>query len=232
MGLDAFVKCNCFEEHKLKPGPVPYEDLYIDVDGYLSSKKLDSMLQKYDFDKFDARYGKLWDQFIEWKETCCEHEGCEYSREWVSNWWGVWHFTHLVEVCGGKEKFPLLAELLPHANGGFYPAAKAEATLLELEEFLKHAVKLTEPRLFRADTNAMIEYIDEKESPWSEMMISSIGLADGKVRFTDFANNDTYSNHFKINFSTEKIISQKYEEHGVYGCEIHLLDQKKNDFFK
>ena len=30
MGLDAFVRCRCFEEGKLKPGPIPLEDLYID----------------------------------------------------------------------------------------------------------------------------------------------------------------------------------------------------------
>ncbi len=26
MGLDAFVRCRCFEEGKLKPGPIPFED--------------------------------------------------------------------------------------------------------------------------------------------------------------------------------------------------------------
>ena len=33
MGLDAFVRCRCFEEHKLIDPPVPYEDLYVDPDG-------------------------------------------------------------------------------------------------------------------------------------------------------------------------------------------------------
>ena len=227
MGLDAFVRCNCFEEHKLKPGPVPYEDLYIDADGYLSSRKLDSMWQKYDFAGFDARYGELQDQFMDWRESCCEHEDCKYCNEWVSNWAGVMRFNYLVETFGGKEKYPLLFTLLPSANGGYYPLEKAEATLLELDDFLSHVVKHAETRLFRAETNEMIQYIDKEKSPWSEMIISSIDIADGKVKFTDFAKKDTYSNHFKIIFSTEKVISQKYGEIGIYGCEIHLLDQGK-----
>lgn len=41
MGLDAFVRCRCFEEGKLKPGPIPFEDLYIDDEDYISSKFLD-----------------------------------------------------------------------------------------------------------------------------------------------------------------------------------------------
>jgi cytochrome c oxidase assembly protein Cox11 len=41
MGLDAFVRCRCFDEEKLKPRPVPVEYLYIDNDGHHSSRKLD-----------------------------------------------------------------------------------------------------------------------------------------------------------------------------------------------
>lgn len=29
MGLDATVRCRCFEEGKIKPGPLPLDDLYI-----------------------------------------------------------------------------------------------------------------------------------------------------------------------------------------------------------
>lgn len=41
MGLDAFVRCRCFEEGKLKPGPMPLEDLYIDDEEFICSKLLD-----------------------------------------------------------------------------------------------------------------------------------------------------------------------------------------------
>lgn len=55
MGLDATVRCRCFEEGKLKPGPVPYDDLYIDVDGNLASKKLDLKRAAMDRRRFDAQ---------------------------------------------------------------------------------------------------------------------------------------------------------------------------------
>lgn len=41
MGLDATVRCRCFEEGKLVPGPIPVGDLYVDEEGYISSRKLD-----------------------------------------------------------------------------------------------------------------------------------------------------------------------------------------------
>ena len=46
MGLDAFVRCRCFEEGKLKPGPIPFEDLYIDEEDFICSKFLDLELSK------------------------------------------------------------------------------------------------------------------------------------------------------------------------------------------
>ena len=74
MGLDASVRCRCFEEGKLKPGPVPFEDLYIDSDGYLTSRKLDEARETYDGRRFEARFYELDRAFDVWLEQCCEHE--------------------------------------------------------------------------------------------------------------------------------------------------------------
>ena len=81
MGLDAFVRCRCFEDRKLKPGPVPYEDLYIDEDGYLGSKTLDSAYERLGFDAYTDKYQELVDKFREWKQTACEHEDLEICTE-------------------------------------------------------------------------------------------------------------------------------------------------------
>ena len=135
--MDASVRCRCFEEGKLKPGPVPVEDLYIDEEGYLSSRKLDEAYRKYDHRRFMARYGRLRDAFDEWMENCCEHEDGDACCEWVSNWAGCAMFNDIVEELGGPERFPLLSGLLPDANGGFYPAEKAGDTLEELNRLLE-----------------------------------------------------------------------------------------------
>lgn len=147
MGLDASVRCRCFEEGKLKPGPVPVEDLYIDSDGYLASRKLDEAYKAYDRRRFHARYRSLFEAFYDWKETCCEHEDGDYCFEWVSNWGGCGEFRHLVREAGGEKCFPLLSHLLPDANGGLYPAEKAEATLEELDRFLE-ALPAIDPDVF------------------------------------------------------------------------------------
>lgn len=137
MGLDATVRCRCFEEGKLEPGPVPAEDLYVDEEGYLSSRKLDEAFKKFDYRRYEARYGLLEDEFFEWSRNCCEHEDGDYLAEWISNWSGCGEFGSLVEEAGGEEKFPLLSNLLPDGNGGIYPAEKAAATLAELDRFIE-----------------------------------------------------------------------------------------------
>lgn len=104
MGLDASVRCRCFEEGKLNPGPVPTDDLYIDEDGYLASRTLDEARKQFDYRRFDARYGALDDAFCEWVDHCCEHEFGEYRSEWVSNWAGCVEFEDLVEEAGGEEE--------------------------------------------------------------------------------------------------------------------------------
>lgn len=78
MGLDARVRCRCFEDGRLKPGPVPVTDLYIDEDGYLASRTLDTASIRYDWRRYHARYGKLDEEFTLWLEDCCEHENGEY----------------------------------------------------------------------------------------------------------------------------------------------------------
>ena len=137
MGLDATVRCRCFEEGKLKLGPVPVEDLYVDEEGYLSSRTLDEAYREYDTRRFYARYDRLERAFDEWMRDCCEHEDGEYCSEWVSNWSGCAQFAALVREAGGEARFPLLSKLLPDDNGGIYPAEKARATLAELDAFIE-----------------------------------------------------------------------------------------------
>lgn len=127
MGLDARVRCRCFEDGRLKPGPVPVTDLYIDEDGYLASRTLDTASIRYDWRRYHARYGKLDEEFTLWLEDCCEHENGEYCSEWIGTWGMYGVFQDVVEEAGGKEVLPLLGHMLPTANGGQYPVEKTEA---------------------------------------------------------------------------------------------------------
>lgn len=134
MGLDASVRCRCFEEGKLKPGPVPIGDLYIDGDGYLASKKLDDAHERFSYRQFLARYGGLDEAFDSWLESPCEHDWGEICSERVGNWSGCAMFNEYCEEIG-EEKLPILSHILPDGNGGTFPAEKAEAALKELDYF-------------------------------------------------------------------------------------------------
>lgn len=147
MGLDATVRCRCFEEGKLKPGPVSFDDLYIDSDGYLASRKLDAAYKAYGGRRYEARYHELDRAFDNWLEHCCEHEDGEYCDEWVSNWGGCGEFRYLVREAGGEELFPLLSNFLPGGNGGLYPVEKASATLKELNRFTE-IIHTAHPEVF------------------------------------------------------------------------------------
>lgn len=137
MGLDAFVPCNCLERGLCRrlPDPLAYEDVYRDNDGLLCSRMLDGFRRRYDRRRYRARFHDLEEAFDRWAESPCEHEHGEYWTEWVSNIAGTAQFRSLVEELGGSAAYPLLSELLPHANGGSHPSALAEATLRELDDF-------------------------------------------------------------------------------------------------
>lgn len=164
MGLDAFVRCRCFEKGCLKPGPVPVADLYID-EGHLYSRTLSEAQERLDHRRFDARYGELEDAFDHWLRQPCEHEYGEYCSEWVANTSGWALFDHLVKEAGGEQAFPVLSHLLPAGNGGLYPAEKALATLKELERFIE---VVTHPPF--ATTFEDVGYLFEGRYPTAERL--------------------------------------------------------------
>lgn len=198
MGLDASVRFRCFEDGKLKPGPVPYEDLYIDEDGYLSSKKLDEASWSYGFRRYHARYELLEREFEKWSDDCCEHEFGDYCLEQVSNWAGCAQFRELIEEAGGKEEFPLLSNLLPHGNGGIYPADQAQSTLEELDRFIQTVAEISQWVLCDRETGTTIWTSTESGTfTWMFGPLDSAGMDGGKVFFTHDGNPYVETSHFK-----------------------------------
>lgn len=198
MGLDATVRCRCFEEGKLSPGPVPVDDLCIDEEGYLSSRKLDEAYKKYDHRRFNARYELLRDEFEKWSDSCCEHEYGDYCSEWVSNWAGCAQFRDLVEEAGGREKFPFLSNLLPDGNGGIYPADKARATLDELDRFIKVITEIDQWVLRDRETDEKVWVsTDTGAFTWMYGPYDRVGMSGGKVFFTHNGLPYIETTHFK-----------------------------------
>lgn len=197
MGLGASVRCRCFEEGKLKPGPVPFEDLYIDEEGYLSSRMLDDAHSRYGYSEYLKRYVELEDAFWKWKEHACEHEDGDYCCEWVSNWVGVAAFRCRVREAGGEADFPLLSKMLPDANGGLYPVELAEPTLEELDRFIGKVTDIDEWVLRDCETEDEIwTQTDSGSFTWMYSYGQRIGMVGGKVFFQGPGNSYIETTHF------------------------------------
>lgn len=198
MGLDASVRCRCFEEGELNPGPVPVDDLYIDADGYLSSRTLDSAREQYDYRRFDARYGALEDEFYEWLHHPCGHADGEQCCEWVSNWSGVSTFKSLVEEFGGEQEFPILSTMLPSGNGGLFPADQASAALEELDRFTEMVVDVSVWELRDAECDEVVRFWTKTEAvTWMMGPRDCVGAQGGYVFFKHAGRPCVRTNHFK-----------------------------------
>lgn len=130
MGLDAFVRCRCFEEGRVSQPPVPMEDLYVDEEGYIASRTLCSEYERLGYKMFYERHGELEDQLRSWSEACCSHEDMHLCDEWVCNISGWSKLRWLFQALG--EETPILGGMLPTANGGTFPSKFADAALNEL----------------------------------------------------------------------------------------------------
>lgn len=138
--MDRFgwVRCRCYEDHRLNPGPVPYEDLYINDEGRLSSRKLDEAKKKLDHQSFRTRYGELELAFEEWLlSEACEHSYGRYCFDWFEEGLFGNGFGELVEACGGEAAFPALSKVVPNSFEGSFPAELAEQALAELDRFVE-----------------------------------------------------------------------------------------------
>lgn len=156
MGLDAFVRCRCFEEGKLKPGPIPFEDLYIDDEDYISSKFLDQKRKELSSEQFRERYGDLESDFLDWMDSACEHEYGEICSERVGNFCGLLSIDAVLSSDEGESKYPLLNNMLPDGNGGLYPVEKAQPTLDELDRFIEEHAKIQGYQLIDEETHKVL----------------------------------------------------------------------------
>lgn len=156
MGLDAFVRCRCFEEGKLKPGPIPFEDLYIDDEDYISSKFLDQKRKELSSEQFRERYGDLESDFFDWMHSACEHKYGEICSESVGNFCGVLNIYAALSSDEGESKYPLLNNMLPNSNNDLYPVEKAQPTLDELDRFIEEHSKIPGYQLIDEETHKVL----------------------------------------------------------------------------
>ncbi len=122
MGLDARVRCRCWEEGKTTPCPFPG---LVELDRSCDSVEL----------KPDAAWNLEQElRFDRWRSSCCAHEDMAYARARISNWYGVRLFQQT--LCDlGRDRFATLLAEIPDGNGGLTSPAAAAAALAELDAF-------------------------------------------------------------------------------------------------
>jgi hypothetical protein len=125
MGLDARVRCRCWEENRVT-GPPPFAE-HARFDDPVGPR----LELPYDRDNYDKH-----DAFEQWLETCCPHPRMEQAAEYVANWGGLRQFQSQLQEFG-IEQFPTLRDVLPRSNDGGATAGQSAAALKELDDFAR-----------------------------------------------------------------------------------------------
>lgn len=133
MSYSAFVTCNCYKDG-LTTEP-PYKDLVSSDDQGVCLMIPDELWERdkeiiYQMDR----------QFDQWKLTACEHPDMYATHEYLCNISGMADFKYIIDKLGGRDRFPVLTEYLPVANGGTLPTEYAAEALQELQRLESEAL--------------------------------------------------------------------------------------------
>ena len=133
MGYDAYVRCRCWEEGRLKPGPFPLEQIEIDDDDDMPSAPV--VPGGHDLETLIA--------FDIWVMTCCEHEDMCLVSERIANIAGMGQLRRGLEAAGAA--CATLRSVIPDTNEGRVEPAVSAVCLEELAAFEASHVYLADP---------------------------------------------------------------------------------------
>lgn len=148
MGLDAMVRCRCWEEGRTTEPPVPRDHIRVDDEH--------DLVLAYPYLGHEQEH----DAFGRWMaEEACPHGDMTFTKRRVANWNGYNRFITALERAG-LEHFPVLDAELPSANRGTTPPDRARAALRELEYFVNNAELGQSTTLVDDDNGATLGYWD------------------------------------------------------------------------
>jgi len=165
MGLDAGVRCRCWDEGKTTPCPFPGR---VRPGDDMDLLELDLPWQGNE---------KLHNQFERWRQQCCAHQGMWLVNERISNWGGVRDFQQALRSAGAT-RFPTLLAQIPNLNGGRTPPASAQLCLPELDAFAAMGAFGSQIWLVDAETGSRLHnYVEAYDGVF--IMIGSEGMDVG-----------------------------------------------------
>lgn len=122
MGLDATVRCRCWEDGRAAPFERP-ELVRLGAEGFLELSA-----------PWDEASAALHARFESWLDVCCAHPRTCFAAEWIASWFGVADFRFALKEMDPRRFAALLREL-PRYNGGATPPEAAAECLRELDAF-------------------------------------------------------------------------------------------------
>ncbi len=159
MGLDAAVRCRCWEDGLCNPPASLTPRLWYDpataevnqiTPENLSEQKILELYLEYD----------LWVM-----EGACAQRSMSIAREHVSNWGGLREFQHALHSVGEGLCATLLREI-PNSNGGLTKPAAARTCLAELDHFCSLSQFGTIVELVDGDSGGVIHSLVEPYHGW------------------------------------------------------------------
>lgn len=140
MGLDAFVRCRCWQDGRTTAAPVPADLIVEDGEGYL--------MFSMPYEGHEEQHHSV-DNWI--RNGACPHKRMDLVSERIANWSGYRLFQSAL-AAAGTAKFPTLSAELPNNNGGMLSPSSAAAALVEIDLFRTQSNVGTETNLVDVST--------------------------------------------------------------------------------
>jgi hypothetical protein len=136
MGYDAYVRCRCWEDGQIKPGPFPLDQL--EIDDYDDMPATPIVPGGHDMEILIA--------FDSWVRSCCEHENMHLVSASIGNIASMGHLRYGFEAAGPP--CTTLRSVLPETNEGRVESEISALCLKELATFEASSVYSADPSGF------------------------------------------------------------------------------------
>lgn len=119
MNIYAQVRCRCYEDGMLKPGPVPFSDLYLDEEDAICSQSIDAaeMDDAVTLEEWKRDWEALSNAYEQWRQYgACAHKDMAYCSAWLGNAGDVAEYIELIDSLNQRHRYDGLLTHVPVAD--------------------------------------------------------------------------------------------------------------------
>lgn len=119
MNIYARVRCRCYDDGMLKPGPVPFPDLYLDEEDAVCGQSIDTaeMDDAVTLEEWKRDWEALSAAYEQWRQyEACAHEDMAYCSAWLGNTGDVAEYIELIDSLNQWHRYDGLLTHVPVAD--------------------------------------------------------------------------------------------------------------------